>query len=153
MKAKQDLLAELTRLGACSTARDWVAARSSDDAETVWRSCENISWLIWFAGRRNKDAIAAFARRCANRAVAYCTDSAYAYDTFGNYSSRVEYAAHAAHAAIDAAYYAADSADAALAARAAERAASYAADAAFTDRAAERKVQLAELRNMWKDIQ
>jgi len=128
MKTKQDLLAQMTALRACTEATDWVTAQADDlTAHEIWLRCERIDWLIWLGGRLNPSVIAAFARRCADRAKKY----AYAYADADAYADA----------------YAARNADAyAAAAYAAARAAARAADAA------ECALQRADLHAMWAEI-
>jgi len=112
IETKQDLLVAMAELTACSDATDWVLEQEGT-ARELWFRCQDLSWLIWFAGRRSPKVIADFAQRCSDRTKAYTPATA---------------AARAADAAAYAAYYAAY--DAASAARYAAAAADAAADAA-----------------------
>jgi hypothetical protein len=146
MKTKQDLLAQMTALRACTEATDWVTAQADDlTAHEIWLRCERIDWLIWLGGRLNPSAIAAFARRCADRAKKYAYADAYAARNADAYAAY----AYAAYAYADA--YAA-AADPVAAYAAAYAAAAYAAAAADAAHAVERAAQRADLHATWDEI-
>ena len=127
---KAELLAVMRELGACPPAVAYVTAHSSDDAQAIWRECEDVNWLIWYAGRRAPKDIAEWARKCAERAKRHAATNANA----------ATYAAAAAAAAANADAYATY---AAASAHAASAHAASAYDAAYK---AERAVQLKSLR-------
>ena len=158
MKNKADLLAKMASLGAYPEVTDWVFSQGDDlSAAEIWARCERVYWLIWLVGRLNPHAIAAFAGRCALRAVgsryaAYYASAAA--DAAANYADAAADAA-AAHAAHAAAHAAAGAGAGAAAAAAAARYAVSAADAAryaAADAASERSAQLADLRSMWSEV-
>lgn len=151
-KTKRELLAGMARLKACEAAIEWVTAHTSDDAGEIWRSCENVSWLIWYAGRCSPTAIAAFARRCADRAEAYAVGAGYG----------ATLAVRAAVSAATRAAFCAEYSDAVYAAIEAGTAANAHWDAAYhtagagahdTAGARVRTLQLTDLHNMWDSIQ
>jgi hypothetical protein len=145
INTKAELLQEMGRLGACKEATEWVTA-GEGNADEIWQRCTDVSWLIWFAGRRNPTAIAAFADRCAERAKGYAANAR---------ADTAAWAAANANAAYAAAYAAATwaaavaYADARASAARADAAATWAAAAAAKANAAdERALQLADLRQL-----
>src|SRR5262245_1185844 len=61
---------ELARLDACAEAREWVGARTREQA---WRECERLDWLRWYAlapAFRARDEAIANAVRAYDEATA-----------------------------------------------------------------------------------
>jgi hypothetical protein len=42
----------LQEIGACSEARNWVAAGKFRSLEAAWKACDNPRWLLWYASRK-----------------------------------------------------------------------------------------------------
>src|SRR5262249_31994893 len=66
---KDESLAKMNDLRACDAAIAFVRDHESDDAETIWRSCNRVDWLCWYAFRVRPELAPAFALECADRAV------------------------------------------------------------------------------------
>ena len=45
-------IGHLTEIGACDSARRWVAEGKFPDLESAWLACDNTDWLLWYAGRK-----------------------------------------------------------------------------------------------------
>ena len=142
IETKQDLLVAMAELTACSDATDWVLEQEGT-ARELWFRCQDLSWLIWFAGRRSPKVIADFAQRCSDRTKAYTPATAAA----ARAADAAAFAAYyAAYDAASAARYAAAAADAAADAAAA---AAYCAAAVFPE---ESERQRQELHSVWELI-
>ena len=100
----------LERLGACGEAREWVAARTLEQA---WAECEFPDWMLWLHARSESadaGAYAALAKKWAGAAEAAARAEAWA-------AARAAWAAAARAAAAAAARAAARAAEAQAAAR------------------------------------
>ena len=62
-RTREHLLRRLRRLGACESAREWAATRTS--AEAVWTECERGDWLLWLAARAGVDRREVVLAACA----------------------------------------------------------------------------------------
>ncbi len=67
----------LTKLGACSEAKDWIGSR---DLATAWKECERIDWMLWLCGRMEgkkgwptRQQIVLVACDCAELTLPYVT--------------------------------------------------------------------------------
>jgi hypothetical protein len=154
---KQDLLSQMSDLGACSDAVNWVSIQDGT-AQEIWDRCERGDWMLWYAAKAKHDAreVGMAACLCAREALPYvpagedrprvcietterwCNGTATIDEVKKSrdaYAARAGAASASAAAAADAAYSAAASADAAAAADAAYSAAA-SADAAAARAAA-----------------
>lgn len=152
---KEELLAKMAAFGACEDATAYAKAYPSNDASVIWRECDRVDWLCWYIARVDRSFVAAFARRCAERAKGYAYADVAAAAAEAAAHAAAYYAAaansHSAYsAAANAAYYAASAASAAEAAAHAAHAAHADSDSdddadAYAAAAAEHKLQLADL--------
>ena len=71
IETKADLLREMSLLGACADARDYVRKHPSPNAEEIWSRCDRADWMCWLAGHLRPTLAAEFALRVADRAVRF----------------------------------------------------------------------------------
>jgi hypothetical protein len=174
---KADLLKLMTegvgkyRELACEEATKYVREHASDSAKEIGLTCDRPDWLVWFLSRYAPESVKEFAFNCADRAVRIYAPQALEkagliaeaerlralpqivdVETANAAAACAACAANATRAALAAlaATYAAASARAAARTASAAYAATYATDT--TAYAAERDLQLKELREIWEQV-
>lgn len=64
---RDELVARVSRMGACTTALDWLRAVSGDAAD-CWARCDRADWMVWIMSRTlPKSIVVGIACDCVDR--------------------------------------------------------------------------------------